>query len=105
MLIAAVFFPLLGAFIAGFFGRIIGDRASQVVTCLGIGLAALAALPGDAHRRVLDAREQRITRFRRLGDLVHGGHVPPESQDAARVAGRAAGGPLAGGARAAPDRR
>ena len=45
LLIAAVFLPLVGAFIAGFFGRIIGDRPSQIVTCLGIGLAALASIP------------------------------------------------------------
>ena len=44
MLIAAVFLPLLGAFIAGFFGRIIGDRASHIVTCLGVGLASLAGI-------------------------------------------------------------
>ena len=44
MLIAAVFLPLLGAFIAGFFGRIIGDRASQIVTCLGVGIAAVCAI-------------------------------------------------------------
>ena len=45
MLVAAVFLPLLGAIIAGFFGRIIGDRPSQIVTCLGIGLAAVCAIP------------------------------------------------------------
>ncbi len=44
MLIAAVFLPLLGAFIAGFFGRIIGDRGSQIVTCLGVGLAACCGI-------------------------------------------------------------
>ncbi len=44
MLIAAVFLPLLGAFIAGFFGRIIGDRPSQIVTCAGVGLAAVCAI-------------------------------------------------------------
>ena len=44
MLIAAVFLPLLGAFIAGFFGRIIGDRPSQIVTCMGVGLAAVCAI-------------------------------------------------------------
>jgi NADH-quinone oxidoreductase subunit L len=38
--IAAIFLPLLGAFIAGFFGRLIGDRASQIVTCVAM-LAAL----------------------------------------------------------------
>ena len=31
--IAVVFLPLLGALIAGLFGRQIGDRASQIVTC------------------------------------------------------------------------
>jgi NADH-quinone oxidoreductase subunit L len=36
-----VFLPLLGAIIAGFFGKIIGDRASQVVTS---GLLIVAAL-------------------------------------------------------------
>jgi len=44
VLIAAVFLPLLGAFIAGFFGRIIGDRASQIVTCMGVGLAAACGI-------------------------------------------------------------
>jgi len=39
--IFAVFLPLLGAFIAGFFGRWIGDRGAQFVTCLGLGLAAI----------------------------------------------------------------
>ncbi len=41
MAIAIVFLPLLGAAIAGFFGRIIGDRGSQVVTC-GLMLLAMA---------------------------------------------------------------
>ncbi|MBY0509081.1 MAG: NADH-quinone oxidoreductase subunit L, partial [Rhodospirillaceae bacterium] len=44
MLVAAVFLPLLGAAIAGFFGRLIGDRASQIVTCAGVGLAAVCAI-------------------------------------------------------------
>ena len=44
MLTAAVFLPLLGAFIAGFFGRLIGDRGSQIFTCLFVGLAALAGI-------------------------------------------------------------
>jgi NADH-quinone oxidoreductase subunit L len=38
--IAAIFLPLLGAFIAGFFGRWIGDRGAQIVTCVGVALAA-----------------------------------------------------------------
>ncbi len=41
MPIAAVFLPLLGAFIAGFFGRWIGDRGAQAVACVGIGIAAV----------------------------------------------------------------
>ena len=31
MAIAVVFLPLLGAIIAGFFGRLIGDRGAQLV--------------------------------------------------------------------------
>jgi NADH-quinone oxidoreductase subunit L len=33
MEVAAIFLPLLAAFIAGLFGRLIGDRGSQIVTC------------------------------------------------------------------------
>ena len=29
---AIVFFPLLGALIAGLFGRVIGDRQSEIIT-------------------------------------------------------------------------
>ncbi len=43
MYVAAVFLPLLGAIIAGLFGRAIGDRASQLVTC---GLMAVSAVFG-----------------------------------------------------------
>jgi len=39
--VAAVFLPLLGSIIAGFFGRWIGDRGAQLVTCLAmLGSAA-----------------------------------------------------------------
>ncbi len=38
-----VFLPLLGAVIAGLFGRLIGDRAAQLVTCGGLILAALCS--------------------------------------------------------------
>ena len=37
----AIFLPLIGALIAGFFGRTIGDRGAQLVTC---GLVILAAV-------------------------------------------------------------
>src|SRR5271154_1329854 len=41
MTIGAIFLPLLGAFIAGFFGRWIGDRGAQLVTCLALVIAAV----------------------------------------------------------------
>ena len=44
--IILVFSPLLGAIIAGFFGRLIGDRGSQIVTCGFMGLSALMAVIG-----------------------------------------------------------
>jgi NADH-quinone oxidoreductase subunit L len=43
--IAVVFLPLLAAAIAGFFGRVIGDRASQLVTCGAMLLSAAIAIP------------------------------------------------------------
>jgi len=42
--IAPVFLPLIGAIIAGLFGRVLGDRASQLVTCTAMGLSALLAV-------------------------------------------------------------
>jgi NADH-quinone oxidoreductase subunit L len=42
--IAVVFLPLLGALIAGLFGRVIGDRASQIVTCGGLFASAACAI-------------------------------------------------------------
>jgi NADH-quinone oxidoreductase subunit L len=44
MFVGAVFFPLLGATIAGFFGRWIGDKASQWVTVLCMALAAICGV-------------------------------------------------------------
>ena len=38
---AAVFLPLIAAFIAGFFGRWIGDRGAQLVTCGAMCIAGL----------------------------------------------------------------
>jgi NADH-quinone oxidoreductase subunit L len=40
----AVFPPLLAAFVIGLFGRKLGDRASQLITCAGVLLAAAVAI-------------------------------------------------------------
>ena len=58
---AAVFLPLLGAVIAGFFGRMIGDKGARFVTCSLLVLATLVswylfvvvALNGDPRAVVL----------------------------------------------------
>ncbi len=44
MYTATVFLPLLGAIIAGFFGRRIGDLGAQVVTCALVGLPLLFSI-------------------------------------------------------------
>ncbi|HJU20450.1 MAG TPA: NADH-quinone oxidoreductase subunit L [Stellaceae bacterium] len=44
MAIAVVFLPLLAALVAGFFGRALGDRGSQVVTCGAVLLSAALAI-------------------------------------------------------------
>ena len=44
MTVAAVFLPLIGAIIAGFFGRWIGDRGAQLVTCAALLLSAVFAV-------------------------------------------------------------
>ncbi len=41
---APIFLPLFGAVIAGLLGRAIGARASQIVTCGAMGVAALTAI-------------------------------------------------------------
>ena len=59
--IAVVFLPLLGALVVGLFGRRIGDKASQVVTCGCVAAAACLSvylfrdvgLRGHASNRVL----------------------------------------------------
>ena len=43
MEILAVFPPLLASIVAGFFGRLIGDRGAQLVTVAGVVIAALAS--------------------------------------------------------------
>jgi len=42
--VAIVFLPLLGAIVAGFFGRALGDRGAQLVTSGGLVLAALFSI-------------------------------------------------------------
>ena len=42
--IAPVFLPLIGAAITGLFGRVLGDRPSQYISCGAMGLAALASI-------------------------------------------------------------
>ena len=41
---AILFLPLVGAFIAGFFGRKIGDRNCQYFTSLLVGISAALSL-------------------------------------------------------------
>ncbi|MTJ84118.1 MAG: NADH-quinone oxidoreductase subunit L [Telmatospirillum sp.] len=45
MYTAIVFLPLLASVIAGLFGRVIGDRGAQFVTCAAVGLSALLSVP------------------------------------------------------------
>ncbi len=45
MAILVVFLPLLAAAIAGFFGRVIGDRGAQLVTCGALILSMVLAIP------------------------------------------------------------
>ena len=42
--IAPVFLPLVGAAIAGLLGKFIGDRLSEILSCLAMGLAAISAV-------------------------------------------------------------
>src|SRR5438132_12928267 len=54
MAIAIVFLPLLASSIAGFFGRSIGDRGAQLVTC---GALLLSMLLGFVEFRDILAHE------------------------------------------------
>jgi NADH-quinone oxidoreductase subunit L len=58
--VLCVFGPLLGAFIAGFFGRVIGDRGAQLVTS---GLMVVSAVLA-------------VLVFNDVALHQHGGHVP-----------------------------
>ncbi len=44
MAVAVVFLPLLAAAIAGFFGRVIGDRGAQLITCGALLLSAVLGI-------------------------------------------------------------
>jgi len=56
--VAVVFLPLLAAMIAGFFGRAIGDRGAQLVTCGALLLSAVLSL--FLFRDILATEEVRI---------------------------------------------
>ncbi|WP_337995660.1 NADH-quinone oxidoreductase subunit L [Oleispirillum naphthae] len=45
MTVAIVFLPLLGAILAGLFGRFLGRRGSQILTCLLLAVSALLSIP------------------------------------------------------------
>ena len=40
--LASVFAPLIGAFIAGFFGRMLGDKPSAVIACVMLAVAMVS---------------------------------------------------------------
>ena len=44
MTVAAIFLPLIASIIAGFFGRWIGDRGAQLVTCAAVLISAVLAI-------------------------------------------------------------
>ena len=44
MYLSIIFLPLLGAFIAGFFGRFIGKQGAYIITTFSVFLASLMSL-------------------------------------------------------------
>ncbi len=74
MTLAAIFLPLLGAFIAGVFGRWIGDRGAQLVTCAALALSAVlgavlfATVALGGHNQTID-----LFTWIDTGDLVNSG--------------------------------
>ena len=44
MIVACIFLPLLGALVSGLFVRRIGDRRSQLITCIPMVLSAVLSL-------------------------------------------------------------
>ena len=39
-----LFLPLIGSIISGFFGKTIGDKLSQLITCILVSISALLSL-------------------------------------------------------------
>jgi len=73
VLAGAVFLPLLGACIAGFFGRWIGDRAAQWATVLCMAAAALCGAYAFAHVALLhQAQTIPIVTWLDVGELQFG---------------------------------
>jgi NADH-quinone oxidoreductase subunit L len=66
----AVFAPLLGALVAGLFGRVIGDRASQAVTILCMLVAAACGITSFAGLAFSDASPGTVS----LGTWFDVGH-------------------------------
>jgi len=56
--VAVVFLPLIATIIAGFFGRVIGDRGAQLVTCGALLLSAVLGL--FLFRDILASDEARV---------------------------------------------
>src|SRR5256714_2935746 len=56
--VAVVFLPLIAAIIAGFFGRVIGDRGAQLVTCGALLLSAVLGI--FLFRDILASDEVRV---------------------------------------------
>ena len=60
---AIVFLPLVGAIAAGLFGRLLGVRASQLVTCLALTLSGVLATWGLYETAVIGPDKQQIVLF------------------------------------------
>ena len=41
---AIVFLPLLGSFLSGFFGKKLGDKNSQILTCMLVAISGILSL-------------------------------------------------------------
>jgi NADH-quinone oxidoreductase subunit L len=68
--IAAVLLPLLAAFVAGFFGRLAGDRGAQLVTCGAMCLAGLCGIATFYDVAVLgNARTVTLFTWLSIGEL------------------------------------